>query len=128
MPKKIMVIDDEEKMCSILKQMLENEGYQVQTSTDGRAAIEEIKKDAFNLVISDVCMPLISGVELLSQIKGFKPDLPVIFVTAQDMSEVLQDALQLGLDGFIEKPFNMQTVFEVIKEKIGENAEEKKAG
>jgi FixJ family two-component response regulator len=46
--------------------------------------------------------------------------LPVIFVTAQDITDVLKEALKLGLDGFIEKPFNLQTVFEIVKEKIGD--------
>lgn len=118
MPKKIMIIDDEAAMCRILKQILESEGYEVKTSTEGLPALYEIKQDSFNLVITDVTMPNLSGIEILAQVKQFKPELPVIFITGSDVDAVLKEALQLGLDGFIEKPFNIQAVLEVIKEKL----------
>jgi len=116
--KKIMIIDDEEAMCRILKQILEGEGYEVKTRNEGLLALDEIKQDSFNLVITDVSMPNLSGIEILAQVKQFKPDLPVIFVTGSDVDAILKEALQLGLDGFIEKPFNIQAVLEVIKEKL----------
>jgi CheY-like chemotaxis protein len=116
---KIMIIDDEAAMCQILKQILESEGYEVKTSTEGLSALYEIKQDSFNLVITDVTMPNLSGIEILAQVKQFKPKLPVIFITGSDVDAVLKDALQLGLDGFIEKPFNIQAVLEVIREKLG---------
>ncbi|MFA4858723.1 MAG: response regulator [Candidatus Margulisiibacteriota bacterium] len=118
MSKKIMIIDDEEAMCRILKQILEGEGYEVKTRNEGLLALDEIKQDSFNLVITDVSMPNLSGIEILAQVKQFKPDLPVIFVTGSDVDAILKEALQLGLDGFIEKPFNIQAVLEVIKEKL----------
>ena len=118
MSRKIMIIDDEEAMCRILKQILEGEGYAVQTHNDGLLALDEIKNDSFNLVITDVSMPNLSGIEILAQVKQFKPNLPVIFVTGSDADAILQEALQLGLDGFIEKPFNIQAVLDVIKEKL----------
>ena len=118
MPHKIMVIDDEENMCQILKQLLESEGYVVETSTNSPAALDIVLSDHFNLVISDVSMPVLSGIDLLKSIKSAKPNLPVIFMTGQDMDEVMTRALQNGLDGFIEKPFNIQTVFDIVREKL----------
>ena len=118
MANKIMIIDDEVAMCRILKQMLEGEGYEVHTSTDAQSALEAVKSDSFNLVMTDVSMPNLSGIEILSELKKEKPALPVIFVTAQDINDVLKEALQLGLDGFIEKPFNLQALLEIVRDKI----------
>ena len=122
-----MVIDDEASMGSIIKQMLEKEGYAVTTFTSGPAAIKDFEQGAYDLVISDVAMPSMTGVEILSKIKELKPTTPVIFVTAQNMDEILNEAIRLGLDGYIEKPFNIDNVYEVIREKLAqEPAQEKK--
>lgn len=123
MTKKIMVIDDEASMGSILKQMLEKEGYTAMAFTSGPEAIENFKQDHYDLVISDVAMPSMTGVEILSQIKEARPKTPVVFVTAQNMDEILNEAIQLGLDGYIEKPFNVESVFEVVKEKLTQGNE-----
>jgi DNA-binding response OmpR family regulator len=73
---------------------------------DGREALEKLKNSTFNLVLTDLMLPFVTGMEVLSYIKSNLPDLPVIVLSASDEEGTIMDAFKLGADDFIAKPFS----------------------
>jgi DNA-binding NtrC family response regulator len=114
--KKILVADDEETVRMVLKQILEQGGFQVETAKNGVEALSKLKADNFNMLISDINMPEMDGVELLSKAKQALPELPVIFITAFGKSQVIMQAMKSGLSSYIEKPFRMNDVIGVVNQ------------
>lgn len=104
---KVLVVDDEEMAIKMVEMQLKSDKYDVITSLDGREAIELIKLEQPDLVISDIMMPFMSGLELLELIKAENKKIPVILISALDDVEVVQTAIGMGADDFIIKPVNM---------------------
>jgi len=78
----ILVVDDEPDMRTALSHALNRNGYSVETASNGFEAIEKLKKDRFSMVITDVKMPEMSGMEVLERVKKISPRIPVIMITA----------------------------------------------
>jgi len=116
--KKILVVDDEESVRVILKQMLEQGGYVVEVANDGEEALESMKGTHFDMLVSDINMPVMNGVELLNKAKESFPMMPVIFITAYGKDKVIIEAMKVGLADYIEKPFKMDGVLKTVKEHI----------
>lgn len=116
--KKILVVDDHENIRKVLVQMLSAMNFLTKSAPNGAEAYKLLKDDFFDLIISDINMPVMDGLELLEKIKNDRIETPVIFITASDKDETLKQAYKLGLDGFIEKPFNLEKLAEIIKDKM----------
>ena len=82
----ILVVDDEKDYCDVLKMILTGKGYKVETCENGAEAVKKLEKKAFDLVISDLCMPVMDGRELLEEIKKREYDAEVILLTAYGLS------------------------------------------
>ncbi len=110
-----LVVEDEEKMQSLLKDNLEFEGYQVSTAKDGRKALEIINENVFDLILLDVMMPHISGFDVCKKIRADGNTTPVIMLTAkgEEIDKVL--GLELGADDYITKPFSLRELLARIK-------------
>jgi DNA-binding response OmpR family regulator len=104
---KILVVDDEEMSIKLIEMQLLKDNHEVLTSTDGREAVDIIKNELPDLVISDIMMPFMSGLELLEIIKAENKKIPVILISALDDVEVVQTAIGMGADDFIIKPVKM---------------------
>ncbi len=104
---KILVVDDEEMSIKLIEMQLLKDNHEVLTSTDGREAVDIIKNEQPDLVISDIMMPFMSGLELLEIIKVENKKIPVILISALDDVEVVQTAIGMGADDFIIKPVKM---------------------
>ncbi len=104
---KILVVDDEEMSIKLIEMQLMKDNHQILTSTDGREAVDIIKNEQPDLVISDIMMPFMSGLELLEIIKVENKKIPVILISALDDVEVVQTAIGIGADDFIIKPVKM---------------------
>ncbi len=115
---KILVVDDEPNVRNVLKQMIEKRGYIVKVAENGADAIEKFKKEDFDLVVTDIKMPILDGFHVLTKVKELKPKTPVIFITAYGAKEVVIEAMKLGLSDYIEKPFNMAEVLEIIEKQL----------
>jgi len=102
----ILIVDDEKNYPPILSAVLEEEGYETLTANNGLAALEIIKNSNIDLVLTDMKMPLIDGIELLERIKLTDPDLPVIMMTAHGTVEKAVEAMQKGAYNYILKPFD----------------------
>ncbi|MEZ5359861.1 MAG: response regulator [Candidatus Zixiibacteriota bacterium] len=101
----ILAVDDEEMLRNLLVKILAKEGYQVDTAVDGEDALAKLGQREYHLLISDIKMPKLNGFELLKIVREKHPGLGVIIMTAYGDSYSVKDALLLGADEYITKPF-----------------------
>lgn len=111
----ILVVDDEQSMRDFLKILLLKEGYSVETRADGASALACMEETPFDLVISDMRMPGIGGLDLLHSIKGKYPTLPVILITAFVSPDDAVSAMKDGAFDYISKPFNVAEIKNIIR-------------
>ncbi|MEW6601669.1 MAG: sigma-54 dependent transcriptional regulator [Nitrospirota bacterium] len=111
----ILVVDDEKSMREILEIFLRNEGYGVSIAENGEKAIEAVKKDIFDLIITDMKMPKVGGLELLKNVKQITPDTVVVIITAFGNTDSAVEAMKLGAYDYIQKPFQLDNIRLVVK-------------
>jgi two-component system response regulator PilR (NtrC family) len=104
---KIFIVDDEKSICEVLSIALSRAGYNVFTETDPRQAFATITKQDFDVIILDIVMPQLDGLELLAKVKKVKKDAIVIILTAFSTWERAVEAMRLGAYDFIKKPFDI---------------------
>jgi len=108
-PLKILVVDDEVNICDFLKRGLSQlGGYFVEVASNGQQAIEKIEKDVFDMVLTDLMMPEMDGMALIKLIKGIRPEIPVIMMTAYGSIETAVEAMKLGANDYITKPVDLR--------------------
>ena len=100
----VLVVDDEPILRGILTRIVGRAGYSVASAVDGLDALEKLKSARFDIVISDVKMPNMDGLELLGEIKSSYPETSVILITGKAAEFRIEDALKAGADHFIVKP------------------------
>jgi two-component system, NtrC family, response regulator PilR len=110
MKPRILVVDDEESIREFLNIMLKKEGYDVTCVEDGQKAMDILKKKTFEMVISDLQMPHVTGLELLKFVKENYPDLLFMLITAFGTTETAVEAMKLGAYDYITKPFKLDEV------------------
>ena len=111
---RILVVDDDAGLRTSLAASLELEGYRVVEAGDGARAVELVREGPFDLILSDVRMPGMSGVDAFREIRKIRPDLPVLLMTAFALEEVLADVLAEGVYAVLRKPFAVEHVIGVI--------------
>lgn len=111
----ILVVDDEEIICELLSRTLKKEGYRVEAVKDGNDALEKVKKSFFNLLITDLKMPKVDGMNVLEEIKKVNPHIEVIIITGYPSIESATEAMKKGAFDFICKPFDVQEVGLAVK-------------
>jgi two-component system response regulator PilR (NtrC family) len=104
---RILVVDDERSMRELLAIVLGREGYEVVAAENGRQALDELERRPVDLLISDIHMPDMTGLDVLRTAKGMNPDLAGIMVTAFASTETAIEALRMGAYDYIHKPFNV---------------------
>ncbi len=112
---KILIVEDEPNMVAGLRDNFEFEGYQVLTAPDGVAGLERALSESPDLVILDVMMPRMSGLDVCKQLKAKKPSMPIIMLTArgQEVDKVV--GLELGADDYVTKPFSIRELLARVK-------------
>ncbi len=120
---KILVVDDEFRIRQIIRKYAEFEGYTVEEAVDGMQAIEVCRSNDFDLIIMDVMMPELDGFSACREIKKFKPDTPIIMLSARGEEYDKIHGFELGSDDYVVKPFSpkelMMRVNAVIKRTTG---------
>lgn len=114
----ILVVDDEQAICEFLTVLLESKGHRVITASDGEQALELVAHQSPDLVISDVQMPRLDGIGLLTCIRKTDPHLPVIMVTAYASMDSTIQAMRLGADDYITKPFKIDEIRLVVEKAL----------
>jgi DNA-binding NtrC family response regulator len=112
--KKILIVDDELNMLLVLEAMLKREKYEVTTASDGLEALEVLKNDDVAVVITDLKMPKLDGLGLLSEIEKDYPSIPVIVITAHGTIATAVEALKKGAFDYITKPFDQDDLKNII--------------
>jgi len=115
----ILVVDDEEKIRNILKIMLSLRGHRVDLAADGIKALEMIKENCYDLVITDIRMEDLTGLELLEEIKKLDHPVPVVFITAYATIESAVEAMRAGAVDYIPKPFDEERIHLTIERALG---------
>ncbi len=116
--KKILVIDDEPIVRTSCIRSLSPEGYEVKSASSGKEALELLENEPFNLVLLDLKMPDMDGIEVLKKIKDTWPDTKVVMITGYSTVETAVKTLKLGAFSYLEKPFTPDTLLETAKEAL----------
>ena len=119
--KKILIADDDPSILKLIEHHLSLEGYEITTAEDGFNALEKIQKSQFDLIISDIMMPNLSGLSLLSISKEFQVNVPIIFISSLNKGDIISKSLRLGMDSFMAKPVDLKELSERIKRMIAAN-------
>ncbi|MEP0765712.1 MAG: sigma-54-dependent Fis family transcriptional regulator [Fimbriimonadia bacterium] len=123
----ILIVDDEQNIRRILQAALERDGYRVLTAESGLAALDLIKSEAIDLIITDVMMPDMDGVELLSHVSETLPDAATILITAYGTIPQAVSAIRMGAQDYITKPFDLEVLRAVVTNALADRAESKKS-
>jgi DNA-binding NtrC family response regulator len=116
MAERLLVIDDEPNMLRLLKTILmDKTGYSVITTNNPLEVQSLLQQQAFDLVITDLKMPLVDGIDLIEIVKKISDQLPIIIITAYGTSEVAEEAIRKGAYDFILKPFRKEAILIAIK-------------
>ncbi len=108
-PLKILVVDDEAPLREILQRGLTQMGeFSVEVAQNGQEAIGKVEKDIFDLILTDLMMPEMDGMELLKMIKGIRPEIPVIMMTAYGSIDTAVEAMKIGANDYITKPVDLR--------------------
>jgi two-component system NtrC family response regulator len=132
----ILIVDDEKNYLTILTAILEEEGFEVLTALSGQEALDIRKTSDVDLVLTDMKMPVMDGIELLEHIKAIDPELPVVMMTAHGTVDKAVEAMQKGAYSYILKPFDNErliiyvkkaiSVYQVIKSHLGVSGYQRK--
>jgi two-component system NtrC family response regulator len=114
----ILIVDDEKNYRMVLSAFLSGEGYEMLTADSAQGALEAVDSVDLDLVLTDMKMPVMDGIELLKQIKEKNPHLPVVMMTAYGTVERAVEAMQLGAFNFIQKPFQNETLKQMVHNAI----------
>ncbi|MEP0821762.1 MAG: response regulator [Ignavibacterium sp.] len=116
---KILVVDDEEALRTVLSAELEGEGYQVSTAADGDEAIKIIGSEQFHLVLLDIKMPNVDGFEVLKYVKQHQPSTKVIMLTGfADLKNAIESK-KLGAEDFVSKPYDLVDLLTTVERVLG---------
>jgi excisionase family DNA binding protein len=117
---RVLVVDDEASIRELLSKTLALAEYEVDTAPDGRAAIERLRLGNYDLLIADLKMPGLDGLSLIREAKRLKSDLPVIIITGFSTESSAIEAVNLGVAGYLTKPFRVPQVLAAAARALGE--------
>ncbi len=123
---KVLVVDDERPTRLLMEKELPRAGYAVTSAASGEEALEQIRSADFEVILLDLKMPDMDGIDVLNKINTTWPDIKVVMITGYSTVETAVQALRLGAYNFIEKPFTPDTLLGAVKEvfeKSGQGSE-----
>jgi two-component system response regulator PilR (NtrC family) len=118
----ILIVDDEQSYRQLLSLVFEGDGHTIRTASNGREALSLLQDEPADVVISDVRMPDMDGIEMLSSVRETQPDLGVVLMTAFASVETAREAFKLGADDFIQKPFDVEELKLIVRKTLEKQA------
>src|SRR5450755_4862999 len=118
----ILVVEDDAAMRTMLREALDEDGYAVETAAGGRAGVERVRQGGIDLVVSDVKMPDLDGLDMLREIKAVSPSPHVITITAFGSIDTAIRAVKLGAFDYITKPFEIDQLILSVEKALAERA------
>src|SRR5215207_9575721 len=117
---RVLVVDDEASIRELLSKTLALAEYEVDTAPDGRAAVERLRLGHYDLLIADLKMPGLDGLSLIREAKRLKSDIPVIIITGFSTESSAIEAVNIGVAGYLTKPFRVPQVLAAAAKALGE--------
>ena len=118
--RRVIVVDDEEGIRELLRKTLQLADYEVDVAENGRAALERLRLKRYDLLITDLRMPGIDGLAVIRDARRLRPDLPVIIITGYSSEATAIEAIDLGVQGYLTKPFRVPRVLNAAAKALGE--------
>jgi len=118
MKKKILLVEDERALCLLYEEELSREGYAVTAVTDAEAALAELERTAFDLIITDIRMPGRNGIELITEIMGLRKDIPIIINSAYQSYK--EDFMTWAADAYVVKSASLDELKAQIRQLLGD--------
>jgi CheY-like chemotaxis protein/predicted regulator of Ras-like GTPase activity (Roadblock/LC7/MglB family) len=118
--KRVLIVDDDQSIARLLKYSLEKLGtdYEIVTAVNSFDALDEVEKQAFDLVVVDYMMPGLTGIDVARAVRRISPDTQVVLMTAYGTQRLRDTTKYLGLDGYIDKPFTLEEIRDVVKHAV----------
>jgi DNA-binding NtrC family response regulator len=120
MPKKILVVDDEKIVCDMARIILQKEGYEVDTFTDSVLALDAIRDRSYDLVVTDLKMENVSGMDILREVNHLYPETKVIMLTAYATLDATIEAIRERIYDFFPKPVKIEELKNSVKRALGD--------
>ncbi len=119
--KRILIVDDDAMVLFIFEKALtwSDNSYEIVTTPSGHDALDQVRQKPFELVITDMCMPDLGGVELTEAVKGINPGIPVVWITGCDCYNIHADAVRLGIQGCYDKPLQVDEIRDIVRRALG---------
>lgn len=121
-PRKILIVDDSGPLVVQCVNMLQSLGYHVKGATAGDAALEQVRKEPFDLMLVDYRMPGISGFDVFERAREIRPEMAFVLMTGYGSSDVIGDATDLGFNGVLLKPFTREQLRRGVEEALASRA------
>ncbi|MBU0520006.1 response regulator [bacterium] len=115
MPYKLLVVDDEENICNYLKELFKLEGWEADVAYDGYQGVKLAADNHYDIIVMDILMPRMTGIEATREIMKRKPDTKIIVITGAPYRKQADEALEVGAKLFIKKPFSSEKIIEAVK-------------
>ncbi|MEI7751603.1 MAG: response regulator [Candidatus Omnitrophota bacterium] len=115
---KLLIVDDEIEICEFLKSFFEDRDFKVAVANDGARALQQMALCQPEVVLLDIQMPGMDGLQALKKIKELYPKVKVIMVTAVETQEKIEEAMRLGADNYITKPLSLEYLEKDVQDKI----------
>jgi two-component system response regulator AtoC len=125
---RILVVDDDESIRTVLTAILEEKGYTVDAAGSGNEGIEKTKTNFYNLALIDIRLPDMDGTQVLAKMKDTSPKMRKVIITGYPAVQNAVDALNKGAHAYIMKPLDMDKVLRIVEEHLKKQEEEKKYG
>jgi DNA-binding NtrC family response regulator len=119
MNEKILIVEDEDTLCESLQRVLRREGYEVDIADSAETAVRLLEQYSYDLIITDIILPGISGIELIARYREQKPGQKVVIMTAYASLETAVEALKVGALDFIVKPVIHDEIKRIVKKALG---------
>ena len=111
---RLLIVDDEPNICSLLRELLSGHDYAIETCLSGQEALGKVSERTYDMIISDLKMPGISGIELIKSVKATSPETATVLITGYATVETAVKALRYGADDYVTKPFNIEELRKVV--------------
>lgn len=112
---KVLTVDDSEPMRKLVGMVLGSIGHQVTTACNGAEALLRMNEQNFDLLVTDINMPVLSGTQLIEQIRKMNQDLPILVLTTENQHEMQQAGKAIGANGWVKKPFQPNQYAEMVR-------------
>ena len=110
----ILIVDDDDGMCETLSDIMEDKGYRVHVAMDGYRAIEQVREVTFDVILMDIRMPGMNGVDTFRMVKSIQPDAAVVMMTAYAVEDLIMEALREGAYTVLYKPLDLERMINLI--------------